>query len=120
MKKLNLFIVLLFMSLFSSSLAHSATDHIPLKGEWSDKKIRSLTPFPPVASIDGHLISLEFQEALSDLCIVVVSNGNICYQEVISVDTNSTFEIPCILSRGEYSIVIKHSLSCLIGDFELK
>ena len=59
--------------LFALCLIHPLFgDTIPTEGRWDDEYYRSVdTNRPPVASIEGDILSLSFEDALSDRKSVV-------------------------------------------------
>lgn len=97
-------------------------DNIPTEGTWDDEYYRSIVPKPPVASIEGKVLSLTFRSGLSDLRVCVLnSNGVKVYEEVVSSEAGATYSISLAGKKsGQYQIVLLHELGHLAGDFTLE
>ena len=78
-----LFAMLLVQPLFG--------DNIPTEGIWDDEYYRSVnTNRPPVASIEGDILSLSFEDALSNLTVCVMNDKGVkVYEDVVSSEAVS-------------------------------
>ena len=65
--------------LFALFLTNSVLgDNIPTEGKWRDEYYRSAdAPLPPVASIEGDILSLDFEDALSNLTVCVMNDRGV-------------------------------------------
>ena len=53
-------------------------DIIPTEGIWDDERYRSInTNCPPVVSIEGDILSLSFEDALSNLTVCVMNDKGV-------------------------------------------
>lgn len=97
-------------------------DNIPIEGEWdTGKPPRSLIPMKPTASLEGNIITIGFSDALLDLIVTVSDNsGLVCFQETISSESNSIYQLPYSLQEGEYTLSLTHRYGSLIGFFEVE
>ena len=77
MKNVNKFTVVAI--LFALFLTNSVLgDNIPTEGKWRDEYYRSAdAPLPPVASIEGDILSLDFEDALSNLTVCVMNDRGV-------------------------------------------
>lgn len=80
-----LFAMLLVQPLFG--------DNIPTEGIWDDEYYRSVnTNRPPVASIEGDILSLSFEDALSNLTVCVMNDEGVkVYEDVVSSEAGGTY-----------------------------
>ena len=80
-----LFAMLLVQPLFG--------DNIPTEGIWDDEYYRSVnTNRPPVASIEGDILSLSFEDALSNLTVCVMNDKGVkVYEDVVSSEAGGTY-----------------------------
>lgn len=97
-------------------------DNIPTEGEWRDERYRTIVPEPPVASIEGNVLSLAFEDGLLDLTVCILdSNGVKVHEEVVSSEAGATYSISLAGKKsGQYQIVLLHELGHLAGDFTLE
>jgi len=97
-------------------------DPIPTEGSWGTKGLRTLTPAPPSASIEGDTLSIYMADPLSNLTVKVTdSDGNIVYQECISsYDNNFTYSVQLEVLSGEYHLTMIHYYGTLCGTFEIE
>ena len=73
--------------LFALCLIHPLFgDTIPTEGRWDDEYYRSVdTNRPPVASIEGDILSLSFEDDLSNLTVCVMNDKGVkVYEDVVS------------------------------------
>lgn len=122
MKSLNKFGVLaIFFALFFVQPIFG--DNIPNEGKWDDERYRSIDkPQPPQGSIEGDILSLVFEDALTDLTVCVLdSNGVKVYEDVVSSEAGGTYSFSLAgEARGQYQLVMLHRLGHLTGNFTLK
>lgn len=79
--------VMLFLVQFSFA------DTIPTEGQWNEEDYyRSVhTNRPPVASIEGDILSLSFEDALSNLTVCVMNDKGVkVYEDVVSSEAGGT------------------------------
>ena len=98
-------------------------DNIPIKGHWRDEDYRSIElQRPPAASIEGTILSLDFEDALSDLTVCVLnSNGVKVYEDVVSSEAGGNYSVSLAGEvKGQYQVVLLHKLGHLTGDFTLE
>lgn len=116
MKKL----LLMFACLNVFIVTNVYGDDISMKGKWGEKHYRTVTPLPPVLSIDNNILSVEFTDALSNLTIRIMdATSNIMYEDTLSGEMGDAINIPLDgIQIGVYQIVLIHQLGCLIGEFE--
>ena len=115
MKNVNKFTVVAI--LFALFLTNSVLgDNIPTEGKWRDEYYRSAdAPLPPVASIEGDILSLDFEDALSNLTVCVMNDRGVkIYEDVVS-----SFSLAGETS-GQYQVVLLHQLGHLTGNFTLE
>lgn len=110
--------------LFALCLIHPLFgDTIPTEGLWDDEYYRSVgTHRPPVVSIEGDILSLNFEDALSNLTVCVMSDKGVkVYEDVVSSEAGGTylFSLAGEVS-GQYQVVLLHQLGHLTGNFTLK
>lgn len=98
-------------SIFSYDLAS--------KGKWGDDDFRSFVPAPPVASIDGKVLTIRFADPLSDLTVQVKDNktGVIVYEGCISAESAQSYTIVNGLNKGDYTLTFTHKFGFLAGSF---
>lgn len=97
-------------------------DNIPTEGKWRDEYYRSTdAPLPPVASIEGNTLSLNFEDALSNLTVCVMNDKGVkVYEDMVSSEAGSTYSISLDGEvGGQYQIVLLHQLGHLTGNFTL-
>lgn len=98
-------------------------DVIPTEGAWDDEYYRSVdTHRPPVASIEGNTLSLNFEDALSNLTVCVMNDKGVkVYEDMVSSEAGSTYSISLDGEvGGQYQIVLLHQLGHLTGNFTLE
>lgn len=122
MKNVNrfTFCVILFAMLLAKPLLG---DTIPTEGVWDDERYRSVdTHRPPVASIEGNTLSLNFEDALSNLTVCVMNDKGVkVYEDMVSSEAGSTYSISLDGEvGGQYQIVLLHQLGHLTGNFTLE
>lgn len=122
MKNVNrfTFCVILFAMLFVKPLLG---DNIPIEGVWDDERYRSVdTHRPPVASIEGNILSLNFEDALFNLTVCVINDQGVkVYEDIVSSAAGSTYSISLAGEvGGQYQIVLLHQLGHLTGNFTLE
>lgn len=122
MKKVNRFVFLAIVAVlfFAQSLfAH----RILTEGKWRDEDYRSITmERPPLASIEGRVLTLDFVTELSDLTVCVLnSDGVKVYEEVVSSEAGGVYSFSLAgETSGQYQIVMLHGLGYVKGDFTLE
>lgn len=82
--------VMLFLVQFSFA------DTIPTEGQWNEEDYyRSVhTNRPPVASIEGDILSLSFEDALSNLTVCVMNDEGVkVYEDVVSSEAGGTYSL---------------------------
>ena len=80
--------------LFALCLIHPLFgDTIPTEGRWDDEYYRSVdTNRPPVVSIEGDILSLSFEDALSNLTVCVMNDKGVkVYEDVVSSEAGGTY-----------------------------
>ena len=110
-----LFAMLLVQPLFG--------DNIPTEGIWDDEYYRSVnTNRPPVVSIEGDILSLSFEDALSNLTICVMNDKGVkVYEDVVSSEAGGTYSFSLAgEANGQYQVVLLHRLGHLTGSFTLE
>lgn len=97
-------------------------DNIPTEGLWGDEYYRSVVPNPPVTSIEGNTLSLNFEDALSNLTVCVMNDKGVkVYEDMVSSEAGSTYSISLDGEvGGQYQIVLLHQLGHLTGNFTLE
>ena len=122
MKNVNKFTVVAI--LFALFLTNSVLgDNIPTEGKWRDEYYRSAdAPLPPVASIEGDILSLDFEDALSNLTVCVMNDRGVkIYEDVVSSEAGGTYSFSLAGERrGQYQDVLLHQLGHLTGNFTLE
>ena len=122
MKNVNRFIFCaIFFALFLVQSVFG--DIIPTEGAWDDERYRSVnTNRPPVASIEGDILSLSFEDALSNLTVCVMNDEGVkVYEEVASSEAGGTYSFSLAgEANGQYQVVLLHRLGHLTGSFTLE
>lgn len=96
-------------------------DRIPSKGKWGQEDVRSITPAPPVASIEGTTLTIECVHPLSNLTVQVKDNtGKVVYEENVSISTPQSYAIPLNIQNGEYTLSLIHYYGILTGSFVIE
>lgn len=114
------FIALLFLLCLVHPLL---SDTIPTEGRWDHERYRSAdTNRPPVASIEGNILSLDFADALSNLTVCVMNDKGVkVYEDVVSSEAGGTYSISLAgEASGQYQVVLLHQLGHLTGNFTLE
>ncbi|WP_297906480.1 DUF3244 domain-containing protein [uncultured Parabacteroides sp.] len=110
--------------LFATFLIHPLFgDTIPIEGRWDDEYYRSAdTNRPPVASIEGDILTLDFEDALSNLTVCVVNDKGVkVYEDIVSAEAGGTYSLSLAgEASGRYQVVLLHQLGYLTGDFTLE
>lgn len=112
---MQFFCVILVQSVFG--------DIIPTEGAWDDERYRSVnTNRPPVASIEGDILSLSFEDALSNLTVCVMNDEGVkVYEDVVSSEAGGTYSFSLAgEANGQYQVVLLHRLGHLTGSFTLE
>ena len=115
MKNVNKFTIVAI--LFALFLTNSVLgDNIPTEGKWRD------APLPPVASIEGDILSLSFEDALSNLTVCVMNDEGVkVYEDVVSSEAGGTYSFSLAgEANGQYQVVLLHRLGHLTGSFTLE
>ena len=109
-----LFAMLLVQPLFG--------DNIPTEGIWDDYYSSVNTNRPPVASIEGDILSLSFEDALSNLTVCVMNDEGVkVYEDVVSSEAGGTYSFSLAgEANGQYQVVLLHRLGHLTGSFTLE
>lgn len=93
-------------------------DSIPTKGKWG-KHYRSVLPAPPVLSIEGNILSVDFVDPVQGLTVRITNEqGEIVYEDQISGDRGEC--VPIVLnfdSPGRFYVQLEHPLGWLLGEF---
>ncbi len=122
MKNVNKFTIVAI--LFALFLTNSVLgDNIPTEGKWRDEYYRSAdAPLPPVASIEGDILSLSFEDALSNLTVCVMNDEGVkVYEDVVSSEAGGTYSFSLAgEANGQYQVVLLHRLGHLTGSFTLE
>ena len=122
MKNVNRFIFCaIFFALFLVQSVFGAI--IPTEGAWDDERYRSVnTNRPPVASIEGDILSLSFEDALSNLTVCVMNDEGVkVYEDVVSSEAGGTYSFSLAgEANGQYQVVLLHRLGHLTGSFTLE
>ena len=122
MKNVNRFIFCaIFFALFLVQSVFG--DIIPTEGAWDDERYRSVnTNRPPVASIEGDILSLSFEDALSNLTVCVMNDEGVkVYEDVVSSEAGGTYSFSLAgEANGQYKVVLLHRLGHLTGSFTLE
>ena len=108
--------VMLFLVQFSFA------DTIPTEGQWNEEDYyRSVnTNRPPVASIEGDILSLSFEDDLSNLTVCVMNDKGVkVYEDVVSSEAGGTYSLAGE-ANGQYQVVLLHRLGHLTGSFTLE
>lgn len=105
-----------------TSLSLFAKEDVHIKGTWGGGIVRSLTPAPPKAFIDGNALSITSESPLLNLQATVYDEtGSIVYQEIISLGSpNFTETIILPDLSGTYLLKLSHAYGLLTGFFEIK
>ena len=94
------------------------------KEHWDDEdRYRSVnTNRPPVASIEGDILSLSFEDALSNLTVCVMNDEGVkVYEDVVSSEAGGTYSFSLAgEANGQYQVVLLHRLGHLTGSFTLE
>ena len=79
-------------------------------------------PLPPVASIEGDILSLDFEDALSNLTVCVMNDRGVkIYEDVVSSEAGGTYSFSLAgETSGQYQVVLLHQLGHLTGNFTLE
>ena len=88
-----------------------------------DERYRSVnTNRPPVASIEGDILSLSFEDALSNLTVCVMNDEGVkVYEDVVSSEAGGTYSFSLAgEANGQYQVVLLHRLGHLTGSFTLE
>lgn len=122
MRKVNkfTFCAILFAMLLVQPLL---ADIIPTEGIWDDERYRSInTNCPPVVSIEGDILSLSFEDALSNLTVCVMNDKGVkVYEDVVSSEAGGTYSFSLAGEvNGQYQVVLLHRLGHLTGNFTLE
>lgn len=122
MKNVNRFIFCaIFFALFLVQSVFG--DIIPTEGAWDDERYRSVnTNRPSVASIEGDILSLSFEDALSNLTVCVMNDEGVkVYEDVVSSEAGGTYSFSLAgEANGQYQVVLLHRLGHLTGSFTLE
>ena len=93
------------------------------KEHWDDEdRYRSVnTNRPPVASIEGDILSLSFEDALSNLTVCVMNDEGVkVYEDVVSSEAGGTYSFSLAgEANGQYQVVLLHRLGHLTGKLYL-
>ena len=110
--------VMLFLVQFSFA------DTIPTEGQCNEEEYyRSVnTNRPPVVSIEGDILSLSFEDALSNLTVCVMNDKGVkVYEDVVSSEAGGTYSFSLAgEANGQYQVVLLHRLGHLTGSFTLE
>ena len=109
--------------LFAMLLQPLFGDNIPTEGIWDDEYYRSVnTNRPPVVSIEGDILSLSFEDALSNLTVCVMNDKGVkVYEDVVSSEAGGTYSFSLAgEANGQYQVVLLHRLGHLTGSFTLE
>ena len=113
--------------LFALCLIHPLFgDTIPTEGRWDDEYYRSVdTNRPPVASIEGDILSLSFEDDLSNFLQPRINQfsclGVKVYEDVVSSEAGGTYSFSLAgEANGQYQVVLLHRLGHLTGSFTLE
>ena len=110
--------------LFALCLIHPLFgDTIPTEGRWDDEYYRSVdTNRPPVVSIEGDILSLSFEDALSNLTVCVMNDKGVkVYEDVVSSEAGGTYSFSLAgEANGQYQVVLLRRLGHLTGSFTLE
>lgn len=110
--------------LFALCLIHPLFgDTIPTEGRWDDEYYRSVdTNRPPVISIEGDILSLSFEDALSNLTVCVMNDKGVkVYEDVVSSEAGGTYSFSLAgEANGQYQVVLLHRLGHLTSSFTLE
>ncbi len=90
---------------------------------WDDEYYRSVnTNRPPVVSIEGDILSLSFEDALSNLTVCVMNDKGVkVYEDVVSSEAGGTYSFSLAgEANGQYQVVLLHRLGHLTGSFTLE
>ena len=102
----------------------SFADTIPTEVQWNQEDYyRSVhTNRPPVASIEGDILSLSFEDALSNLTVCVMNDEGVkVYEDVVSSEAGGTYSFSLAgEANGQYQVVLLHRLGHLTGSFTLE
>lgn len=102
----------------------SFADTIPTEGQWNEEDYyRSVhTNRPPVVSIEGDILSLSFEDALSNLTVCVMNDKGVkVYEDVVSSEAGGTYSFSLAgEANGQYQVVLLHRLGHLTGSFTLE
>ena len=81
-------------------------DIIPTEGAWDDEYYRSVnTNRPPVVSIEGDILSLSFEDALSNLTVCVMNDKGVkVYEDVVSSEAGGTCIAVRLVSRTTITV----------------
>ncbi len=94
------------------------------KEQWDEEDdYRSVnTNRPPVASIEGDILSLSFEDALSNLTVCVMNDEGVkVYEDVVSSEAGGTYSFSLAgEANGQYQVVLLHRLGHLTGSFTLE
>lgn len=121
MKQFITAIFLVICGVFCAQPTSASNERILAKGKWGQEDIRSIFPAPPVASIDGTNLTIDFIHPLSNLTVQVLDNtGSVVYEELISASVPQCYTIPLNLENGEYTLNIIHRYGFLTGSFVIE
>lgn len=112
----------LFTLIFLMTSLFSFADNIDIKGGWAKRGPRTVEPAAPQASIEGDIITIFLQDALSNLSVTILDeNGSVVYQDVISTNQGSySTQISVPYPAGDYLITFTHELGYLYGEFKIE
>ena len=81
-----------------------------------------IVPLTPVASIEGDILSLSFEDALSNLTVCVMNDKGVkVYEDVVSSEAGGTYSFSLAgEANGQYQVVLLHRLGHLTGSFTLE
>jgi len=100
-----------------------SADSINLRGEWRNKKFRSLELIPPPsASIEGNMMFIYIENPLSNLLVTIKdSDNNIVYLDCITTyQSNKEILVDLRdLPEGDYTLSFTHEYGYLYGKFIL-
>ena len=110
--------VMLFLVQFSFA------DTSPTEGQLNeDDYYRSVnTTCPPVPFIEGDILSLSFEDDLSNLTVCVMNDKGVkVYEDVVSSEAGGTYSFSLAgEANGQYQVVLLHRLGHLTGSFTLE
>lgn len=121
MKKVNLFLMMLVVTIFSISIY---AEKIPLSKKEpliDPDRPRSVIFIPASAYVENSVLSVFFDYAVGDATICITSiDESILFSTIVDTAVEQEFVIPldfCI--NGEYILKIKYGDTLLVGEFSL-